>query len=204
MRLHDALDQVRLMQLQVARVEQYCCYRWATVSCTGFIALVAAGLQAMMLPQPAVNVDRFLLLWISVAAVSICIVAAEMLFRWLRSESEFERRQTVTALRQFTPSLFVGALMTLVIRIRAPEQASMLPGLWALVFSLGIFSSWKCLPTGTLAVAMYYLASGLLCLGWSQGTSALQPWTMAGTFGIGQLLTGWVLFRKEITEHGTR
>jgi hypothetical protein len=203
MRIDEALVQVRAIQTQVARTEQFCCYRWATVTGSGALAIIAAGIQPMVVPQPAQHPDAFLMLWVAVAALNVGMVGAEMLVRWLRSDSDFARRQTVLAVQQFAPCLIAGALLTLAMRSCCPDQAWLLPALWSILFSLGIYASGRHLPAGTTFVASYYLAAGLLCIRFAQGEQTLQPWTMALTFGAGQFITGFILYRHREPADGT-
>jgi hypothetical protein len=69
----------------------------------------------------------------------------------------------------------------------------MLPGLWQLAFSLGIFASCRFMPRPMYAVGLWYLASGLVCLGVASTTLTLSPWAMGIPFGLGQLLVAAVL-----------
>ncbi len=197
MRIEDALSQVRAIQLQVARTERFCCYRWAVVAASGLIAIVAAGVQPYWVANPVRDVDRYLLLWVGVAAVSVGIIGTELLVRLNRTDSAHGRRQTISALRQFSPCVAVGALATWTIFVSCPQHAALLPALWALFFSLGIFASARNLPDGTVAAAIYYLAAGLVCLRWGQADQALMPWTMGITFGLGQLFTSFALYRRQ-------
>jgi hypothetical protein len=77
----------------------------------------------------------------------------------------------------------------------------MLPGLWAICFSLGVFASCRLLPRPVFWVGVHYLVSGTIVLAIGNGTYALSPWLMAGTFGVGQLLAAGILYysleRKE-------
>jgi hypothetical protein len=78
----------------------------------------------------------------------------------------------------------------------------MLPGLWALFFSLGVFASCRLLPRAVCIAGVWYLVAGVLALAWGQGPAALSPWTMGITFGIGQLLTAVILhFTLERFDH---
>jgi hypothetical protein len=86
-------------------------------------------------------------------------------------------------------------MLTWGIQMFCPGHAALFPALWATLFSLGIFASRRHLPAGGLAIATYYLAAAVVCLRWGQGDQALQPWTMAVSFGIGQLLTSVLLYR---------
>jgi len=69
----------------------------------------------------------------------------------------------------------------------------MLPGLWELVFSLGIFASCRFLPRPMFGVGLWYLVAGLACLPLESSHQALSPWAMGIPFGVGQLLVASVL-----------
>ena len=69
----------------------------------------------------------------------------------------------------------------------------MLPGLWALIFSLGVFASCRFLPRQMFAVGLWYLVCGLVCLMMASGRRVLSPWEMGIPFGVGQLLVAAVL-----------
>ncbi len=101
---------------------------------------------------------------------------------------------TVLAAQQFMPCIVIGALLTLCIYYSAPRVSWMLPGLWSLIFSLGVFASHRLLPRQACWVGVYYAACGCLCLRWGQGDQALAPWQMGGSFGGGQLLGAAILY----------
>jgi hypothetical protein len=69
----------------------------------------------------------------------------------------------------------------------------MLPGLWQILFSLGVFASCRSLPRPMIAVALWYLGGGLSCLIFANGSDALSPWTMGMPFFGGQLLASALL-----------
>jgi hypothetical protein len=75
----------------------------------------------------------------------------------------------------------------------APQDSWMLPGLWEVIFSLGVFASCRFLPRQMFAVGAWYLAAGLVCLLLGSGHHALSPWAMGIPFGVGQLLIAAVL-----------
>ena len=68
----------------------------------------------------------------------------------------------------------------------------MLPGLWQLLFSLGVFASCRFLPRLTFAVGVWYLISGLTTLIVQAESPTMLPWTMGIAFGVGQLLVAAV------------
>jgi hypothetical protein len=194
MEVHEALQQIDAIRAQVARTEIFRGYKAATIGATGVLGLIAAALQSVWISEPASQVGRYLQLWIGVAALSIAIVATELIARWLRTDSPLERGKTQRAVEQFLPCIVAGGALTAVIMAFAPDSAALLPGLWAIVFSLGVFASWRQLPPPALAVAFYYLAAGIASLAWARGPHALSPWAMAGSFGVGQLLTAVILY----------
>ena len=57
-----------------------------------------------------------------------------------------------------------------------------------------IFAARPYLPRASGWVALYYWAAGLALLWRADGVDALSPWTVGGTFGIGQLLAALVLY----------
>ena len=87
-----------------------------------------------------------------------------------------------------------GALLTVVIVRAVPESLWMLPGLWQIVYSLGIFASCRLLPRPTFWVAVFYLGTGLAVLALAHGEAALSPWSMGLPFGVGQVLAALVLY----------
>jgi hypothetical protein len=69
----------------------------------------------------------------------------------------------------------------------------MLPGLWQIVLSLGIFASCRLLPAPFIVIGIWYLGAGLACLALTDDTNALSPWMMGLPFGVGQLLAAIVI-----------
>jgi hypothetical protein len=97
------------------------------------------------------------------------------------------------AVEQFIPSAGAGALLTFVLLRFVPSAAWMLPGMWQIIFSLGIFASCRFLPRLMIAPGAWYMLTGLASISLA-GNFALSPWTMGIAFGLGQLLMAAVLF----------
>jgi hypothetical protein len=98
-----------------------------------------------------------------------------------------------SAAEQFLPAILAGALLTVVFMRSVPQGLWMLPGLWQVVFSLGVFASCKFLPRQMSAVGVWYLATGLMYLVTGGGQWAFSPWAMGIPFGVGQLLVAAIL-----------
>jgi hypothetical protein len=99
----------------------------------------------------------------------------------------------LSALAQFLPAIVAGLLLTLLLLRCAPQSLWMLPGLWQVLFSMGVFASCQYLPQPMYAVGVWYLATGLTCLAFGGGEQPLSAWAMGVPFGIGQLLVASIL-----------
>lgn len=192
MDLHEALTQIAEIRHQMARTEVFRGYRAMPVAFTGLLALLAALGQQVLIHDPHHAMVPYLALWIGAAIVSACMSGLGIVARRRFSASPWSRETTRLALEQFAPCLLAGGLMTAVLAHSRPECLSLLPGLWQILFGLGVFASCRLLPRATWSVAAFYLASGLVCL--SLGESALSPWAMGIPFGVGQLLAAAILY----------
>ncbi len=203
MELRDALTQITEIRLQLARTEVFRGYRAMPVAFSGVVAVLAAGIQAATIADPMTQVGPYLALWIGAAIISAMAAGLEMVLRARNASSALTRELTWLALEQFCPCLLAGALLTIVFVRTAPSNLWMLPGLWQVVYSLGIFASCRLLPRATFWVAVFYLGTGLAVLALGNGVSALSPWTMGFPFGAGQLLAAAVLYNTLERDHGT-
>ena len=200
--LREALQQISDIRQQMARSEVFRGYRSLTVGFSGVLGLLAAVFQSQWVPSPATDLGRYLVLWVGVALVSATIAGVELFVRAKHAGSGLARDMTRLAVEQFAPCLVVGALLTICIYRSAPNVAWMLPGLWSLVFGLGIFASCRLLPSPVVWAGLYYIVCGCCSLRWGQGEHALAAWQMAIAFGGGQLLCAailyWTLERKHV------
>jgi hypothetical protein len=194
--LRRALEDITAIRTQMARGTEFRGYGPVTVAATGGLALVAATAQALWLPDPASDVFGYIALWTAAAALSIALIAVEMVARTRRIHRGLADEMIHAAIEAFMPAGVAGALLTVVIYRFAPQSASMLPGLWQLLFSLGVFASCRSLPRPIFAAAVWYLAAGLTNLALAGGGHAFSPWAMAVPFGAGQLFIAAVLYRS--------
>jgi hypothetical protein len=203
MELREALDQISEIRERMARGQVFRGYRAVSTGLTSVIAVLASAAQATWVRHPSRDVDVYLWLWCIAALVSLLVVGGEMAVRAVRSGSSLHRQMTMLAVDQFVPCLVAGAMVTYAIGKFAGEIVWIMPGLWAVLFSLGVFASRRFLPRGVGIVAGYYLLAGLVCLAVGKhGVTALWPWTMASVFGVGQLLAAGVLWWTLERNHG--
>jgi len=200
--LHKAIGDISSIRMQVARSTEFRGYGPATLAATGVFAMAAAAVQARWIPDPANSFPAYLGLWITTAILSAGLIGSQMRARTRRIHSGMADEMIRMAVEQFLPSVAAGALLSFVIPRYAPAELWMLPGLWQVTFSLGVFSSCRFLPRPMLAAGAWYLATGLGCIVLA-GNRALSPWTMGVAYGVGQLLVAGVLyFNTSETESG--
>jgi hypothetical protein len=200
--LDKALADITAIRSQLARGTEFRGYGPVTVAMTGLLAFLAAGVQALWLPHPASNPFYYVMLWVATAVISIFLIGSEMVARSRRVHSGLADEMIHAATEQFIPAGIAGALVTFVLYRFAPETLWMLPGLWQIIFSLGVLASCRSLPRAMFAVGIWYLTMGLAMLAFANGARAFAPWAMALPFGVGQLLMAGILYRSVGATHG--
>ena len=192
--LRQALSEIHTIRNQVARGTEFRGYGPASIAVSGILAFLVAALQTEWMartsrPDPVIWLGA----WAATAAVSVLLTGMETFARARRVHVGLAKEMVQSALAQFLPALVVGFLLTAVMLRVAPQECWMLPGLWELIFSLGVFASCRFLPWQMFAVGVWYLAAGLFCLAAGSTTQSLSPWSMGVPFGVGQLLVAAVL-----------
>jgi hypothetical protein len=190
--LNKALGDISSIRRQVAQSTEFRGYGPATLAGTGVLAIVAAAAQAIWVPEPAAHVPAYLSIWIATAVLSASLIGAQMKARARRMHSGMADEMMRTAVEQFLPSVGAGALMTFVLIRFVSAALWMLPGMWQVIFSLGVFSSCRFLPRPMAAAGAWYLLTGLTCVALADNR-ALSPWTMGISYGVGQLLVAAIL-----------
>jgi hypothetical protein len=190
--LNRALGDISSIRRQMARSTEFRGYGPATLAATGLIAVLAAGVQAALLQDPAAHISTYLSIWICTASLSAALTGIQMYTRTRRMHSGMSQEMMHMAVEQFLPAVGAGLLTTLVLVRYVPAALWMIPGIWQIIFSLGVFSSCRFLPRPMLAAGAWYLLTGLVCI--SLGSNrALSPWTMGISYGAGQLLVAAIL-----------
>ena len=193
MELQEALVQIDTIRAQVSRTEIFRGYRAATVAGTGILGLAAAAVQPIWVPQADQHPRAFVDLWVSsrcqfaprCARVNRELVSPRIA---LGSAADAAGDRAIPALPRSGRTDDLGPVE---LRDRGAGPS---PGLWAIIFGLGMFAAARQLPPAIRVVAFYYLVAGVSCFVWARGDAAFSPWAMAGTFGVGQLLAAAVLY----------
>ncbi|MFI5013729.1 MAG: hypothetical protein ACHQAY_15420 [Hyphomicrobiales bacterium] len=199
--LDRALADISAIRGQMARGSEFRGYGPMTMAGTGVLALLAASLQALWLPDPASDVSSYIALWVTAAAASALLIGVEMVARTRRIHHGLADEMIQAAIGEFMPAGIAGALVTFVLFRCAPQNLSMLPGLWQVMFSLGVFASCRSLPRPIFMVAIWYLFAGLANLALAGEGATFSPWAMGAPFGVGQMLVALILHRSFAEHH---
>jgi hypothetical protein len=201
--LHKAIGDISSIRRQMARSTEFRGYGPMTLAATGLTAIIAAAAQSAWVPDPASHVALYLAIWISTAMISATLIGSEMFARTRRIHSGLADEMIRMAVEQFLPSAGTGALLTFVLLQYVPTAGWMLPGMWQIIYSLGVFSSCRFLPRLMVLPGAWYLLTGLVAISLG-GNRALSPWTMGIAFGLGQLLVAAVLLYHKSEEDDER
>ena len=142
--------------------------------------------------MPSVACRTVIAVWSATAAIAVTLIGVEAVVRSRRLHGGMALEMLQSAIEQFLPAMTAGVLITFALTRWSPTSLWMLPGLWQIVFSLGVFSTARILPKSVFIVGIWYLGCGLACLALGQ-SDPLSPWSMGIPFGAGQLLVACIL-----------
>lgn len=190
--LMEALERINEIHGHMAKGEIYRGFQPKAIALSGSGGMLAAMLQTRVV-NPA-DPRSFVLFWMCTAAIC-AIMAGPLLPFKVWALSPYERRRTLQVWGQFAPCLIAGGIVALGICYAMPESVKLLPGLWAIIFSLGIFSARPFLPRATGWIGVLYLVAGAWML--QNPMPISEPaWPLAITFFIGQYAGALVLHRN--------
>lgn len=192
MELRDTFDQISTIRTQLAATDRLRGLRAVPIAFSGVLALLAAWAQDLWIADPGAAMGRYLLLWVGAAAISALAAGLELTRRVRESGSRLSIANALVAAQQFSPCLVAGAIVTVFVATRLPEQLWLLPGLWQILFGLGNLAACRLLPGPAIAVGVVYLAAGTVSL-WL-GDAALTPLAMGLPFALGQGLLAALLW----------
>jgi hypothetical protein len=98
------------------------------------------------------------------------------------------------AIEQFLPAAAASLFLPIFLLRFAPQLIWMMPGLWQLFVSLGIFASVRSMPRSMNLAGSWYFVCGFVSLLLCGQNHALSPWLMGVPFLGGQLLAAAILY----------
>ena len=184
--LDSALDDITRIRNQLAASARFEGFAPKIIAVTGLMALALAALQLR-------SGEYSLVVWMLLAAVSAMMIGTEAIVRARTHHRAMADRMLSATLQRFLPTAMAGAIIGLVVLVRLPEHAPLLPGLWQILMGVGIFAALGNLPPRLSWAAGFYFAFGTLCLLLSTSSNTPAPLLMGIPFGIGQLLVAAIL-----------
>lgn len=191
--IDQALEDLAEIRSSLNRAETFRGYRSASILATACMAWLGCLLQFRWVNPESPSLSDFLGVWIRIAVFCAVLSFGEVVVRYWRSGPMF-RHMTRSAVGPMIPALLTGFALTVVIAGYAQEVGWILPGLWAIVFGLGVAASARFLPKLVMLVACYFVVCGLISIVLSTRGWAYSPWLMGVSFGGGQMLTAAVLY----------
>jgi hypothetical protein len=189
--LNQALVDIRAIRRQMAEATEFRGYGPLTLFATAIAALVAGAVQAYWAPDPASHPREYVALWLATGVFSAGLIAAQMLTRANRLHSGMADEMIRMAVAQFLPAAIAGAILPFVLLFAAQSALWMLPGLWQIVFSLGVFASCRCLPRAMYLAGGWFLITGLACVAVGDDR-ALAPAAMSIPYATGMALVAGI------------
>ncbi len=189
MEVRDALDQLDHIHEHLTRAEVYRGFRVPAVALVGCVGLLAAVAQRWVVV--AGDASAFVGYWSAVGAAGVLVGFGAAIRSYLFREDDFERRRTRRVMGQFLPCVLAGGLLTVALG-RTDGFVPLLPGVWAVVFGLGVVAVRPHLPPAVGLVGVVYVLAGGLLLAWQPADP--PGWCVGGVFGIGHLVTAFVLW----------
>jgi hypothetical protein len=187
-----ALEQIAEIHEHLAKTEVFRGWRSLPVASSAVVGLAAAAWQSAT-GRP-LDPWSFTVFWLAVGVVALIIGCSEIVWHYATRATPAERRRSRQVVGQFLPALVAGALVTPAVIQLSPALVTLLPGLWALLFGVAVFAARPFVPRESGWVALYYFAAGLVLLWRASDASAISPWAVGGTFGVGQLFAAAALY----------
>ena len=194
MELHEALASIREIRLHAQGAGRFHGYKALPIAGSGVIAIVAAVAQPLIVSEPEARVGAYLLLWLGAALFGGLAAATGVWVDRRAAGPSAGADLTRLAVGQFLPCLAAGALVTVTVARHAPQIAWILPGIWQVLFSLGVFASCRLLPAPIALVGVFYLLTGAANLAGGALFEPFSPWAMGFPFAAGQLAIAGVLY----------
>jgi len=155
--LNDALEEISAIRAEIARGTEFRGYGPTSVAASGLIALIVATFQTHATRGAIPDFRSFFAIWVATAALTLALTGIETVLRSRRVHTSLASAMIYHAAQQFLPALGAGLLLSLVVIRFAPHEVWMLPGLWQVIFGLGVFASCRFLPRYMYLVGMWYL-----------------------------------------------
>ena len=155
MHVREALERLDQIHDQLTKSEVYRGFRVPTVAAVGFLGLGAAACQPVV---PAID---FVWYWMAVAGACAALGMAAVCTRTPTAKTSSNVAEPVESWRSSCPASSRARRSRPGSPVR-PELTAFLPGLWAVLFGLGVVAARPHLPPATGMVGLGYIVAGAM------------------------------------------
>jgi hypothetical protein len=197
MEVSRALADLEEVRSRLAAVQRFRGWSGGAAVMSGTAALTIGLYQLVVLPAPvsALDASRYVTMWIACLIFALAINYGAIVLWLARNWTLRARSELRTVGMTIVPAIATGGVLTAALINHHLD--GLLPGVWCVCYSMGLFASRAMVPRGVLAVAALFGAAGTALL-FAQDTGALRWWVMPATFGVGQLLIGYLVLRDDL------
>lgn len=190
--IDKALADIVEIRSQIASRTIFRGYGPVAIAITGLLGCAAAAAQSLfpIAPTPFLYCAE----WLGTAALCAVVVWLEMMGRSRRLHSSLADAMIHQAIEQFLPATAASIFLPALLLMYAPQNVWMMPGLWQIFVSLGIFASLHNLPRNMIFAGAWYFVSGFAIMLLGATAHILDPWMMGLPFLGGQLLMAAILY----------
>lgn len=192
--INKALSDIGEIRTQIAAGTSFRGYGPATIVATGVVGIATAIAQSIFRIGPDTAPALFVWSWVGAGILSAAMVRIEMQGRSRRHHSGLADAMIAQAIEQFLPAAAACLFIPIFLLRFEPRVLWMMPGIWQLFVSLGIFASVRTLPRNIMMVAGFYFVSAFASLLLADSNHALAPWLMGVPFLAGQMLMAAILY----------
>jgi len=182
--LDRALADIVEIKSRLARSSEFLGLGPAALAASGALAFFVAMAQSVL--PGAADPTPYFAGWVVTAIAACGLIGAEMLRRGSHHHAGLADQMIREAVLHFVPAGVTGAALLAFFVQYAPADLWLVPGLWLILVSLGIFAAARSLPPGMIYAGAWYLLSGFTVLLLAANTHALNPWAMGIPFALGQ------------------
>ena len=201
MELNKALDHISEIHRHLSKTEVYRGIGSLPVAISGLSAFAGGLLQSQWVE--AGDSYGFVVYWGLVALINLGLATGVIFYNYFYRESSLDKKRTRRTLGQFLPSVLAGLLITISLIYSKPDFLVYLPGIWCILFGLGVFSARPYLPGLFIVVGLFFFIAGAVLLALSGIGESLTPYGMSLSFGPGLILSSGLLYWcNERGDHG--
>lgn len=182
--LDKALADIVEIKSRLARSSEFLGLGPVALAASGALAFLVAMAQSIL--PGATEPVAYFAGWVATAVAACALIGAEMLRRAHRHHVGLADQMIREAVLHFIPAGVAGAALLAFFAQFAPGHLWLVPGLWLILVSLGIFAAARSLPPGMIYAGAWYFLSGFTVLLLAAIGHALNPWSMGLPFALGQ------------------